>query len=127
MAFVPGPTNSTIDIAGLHVGHAADERIKTGVTVILPEKPATAAVCVLGGAPGTRETDALEPHNLVEAVDAIVLSGGSAFGLDAASGVQAWLREQGRGFAVGPHRVPIVPAALTLSPRGGSCGTHHPS
>ena len=83
----------------------------TGVTVVLCEEPATAAVQVLGGAPGTRETDLLEPHNTVETVDALVLSGGSAFGLDAASGVQAGLREMGRGFAVGPHRVPIVPAA----------------
>ncbi|MFX7540934.1 P1 family peptidase, partial [Acinetobacter baumannii] len=80
------------------------------VTVVLCEEPATAAVQVLGGAPGTRETDLLEPHNTVQTVDALVLSGGSAFGLDAASGVQAGLREAGRGFAIGPFRVPIVPA-----------------
>lgn len=67
---------------------------------------------VLGGAPGTRETDLLEPHNTVESVNGLVLSGGSAFGLDAASGAQAWLREQGKGFEVGPHRIPIVPAAI---------------
>lgn len=74
---------------------------------------------VLGGAPGTRETDLLAPHNTVQAVDAIVLSGGSAFGLDAASGVQAALREMGRGFAVGPHRVPIVPAAILFDLANG--------
>ena len=67
---------------------------------------------VLGGAPGTRETDLLEPHNTVETVNGLVLSGGSAFGLDAAGGAQAWLRDQGQGFAVGPHRIPIVPAAI---------------
>ena len=74
---------------------------------------------VLGGAPGTRETDLLEPHNSVEAVNAIVLSGGSAFGLDAASGVQAALREMGVGFDVGGHRVPIVPAAILFDLRNG--------
>jgi len=67
---------------------------------------------VLGGAPGTRETDLLEPHNTVETVNGLVLSGGSAFGLDAASGVQAYLRERGIGFEVGPHRIPIVPTAI---------------
>jgi L-aminopeptidase/D-esterase-like protein len=89
------------------------------VTVVLCDTPATAAVQVLGGAPGTRETDLLEPHNTVQAVDAVVLAGGSAFGLDAASGVQAGLREAGRGFAVGPHRVPIVPAAILFDLMNG--------
>ncbi len=108
----PGPRNMLTDVAGLLVGNAADAALKSGVTAVICETPAVAAVQVLGGAPGTRETDLLEPHNTVETVDAVVLSGGSAFGLDAASGVQAALREQGRGFAVGPHRIPIVPAAI---------------
>lgn len=110
--FQHGPLNTIADVGGLTIGHASDDRLKSGVTVVIADRPATAAVSILGGAPGTRETDLLEPHNLVEAVDAIVLSGGSAFGLDAASGVQAWLHQNGRGFAVGPHKVPIVPAAI---------------
>jgi L-aminopeptidase/D-esterase-like protein len=112
MSFAPGPLNALIDVTGLSVGHAGDAALKSGVTAIIADRPATAAVSVLGGAPGTRETDLLEPHNTVEQVDAIVLSGGSAFGLDAAGGVQSWLRETGRGFAVGPHRIPIVPSAI---------------
>lgn len=108
----PGPLNLITDVGGLTVGNAADATLKSGVTVVLCDPPAIAAVQVLGGAPGTRETDLLEPHNAVQTVDALVLSGGSAFGLDAASGVQAALREMGRGFAVGPLRVPIVPAAI---------------
>ncbi|MFB9792845.1 P1 family peptidase [Shinella granuli] len=115
----PGPKNRLTDVAGLTVGNATDHVLRSGVTVVLCEEPATAAVQVLGGAPGTRETDLLEPHNTVEAVDALVLSGGSAFGLDAASGVQAGLRERGRGFAVGPHRVPIVPAAILFDLMNG--------
>ena len=87
-------------------------RFKSGVDRVLCDEPAVAGVQVLGGAPGTRETDLLEPHNSVETVNAIVLSGGSAFGLDAASGVQAALREQGVGFEVRGHRIPIVPAAI---------------
>lgn len=107
-----GSRNLITDVAGLSVGHCDDSRLKSGVTAILCDEPATAAVQILGGAPGTRETDLLEPHNTVETVDALVLSGGSAFGLDAASGAQAALVEMGRGFAVGPHRIPIVPAAI---------------
>lgn len=107
-----GPRNLITDVAGLRVGNAANDRIKSGVTVILCDEPATAAVQVLGGAPGTRETDALEPHNTVQTVNAVVLSGGSAFGLDAGSGVQAALRSRGIGFEVGPHRIPIVPGAI---------------
>ncbi|MCJ8052017.1 P1 family peptidase [Shinella curvata] len=108
----PGERNLITDVAGLQVGNATDHVLRSGVTVVFCEEPATAAVQVLGGAPGTRETDLLEPHNTVQTVDAVVLSGGSAFGLDAATGVQAGLRERERGFAVGPHRVPIVPAAI---------------
>jgi D-aminopeptidase len=104
--------NLITDVPGLKVGHADDARLGSGSTAIVFDQPAVAAVDVRGGAPGTRETDLLEPDKLVEQIDAIALSGGSAFGLDAASGVQAWLREQGRGFAVGTARVPIVPAAI---------------
>lgn len=114
-----GPRNLITDVAGIAVGNADDPRVKSGVTAVLCEEPATAAVQVLGGAPGTRETDLLEPHNSVEAVDAVVLSGGSAFGLDAASGVQAALVEMGRGHAVGPHRIPIVPAAILFDLMNG--------
>ncbi|WP_269930121.1 P1 family peptidase [Aminobacter sp. HY435] len=112
MTLKPGPLNLITDVAGLRVGNAADERVKSGVTVVLCDTPATAAVQVLGGAPGTRETDLLEAHNTVETVNAVVLSGGSAFGLDAASGVQAALRERGVGFAMRDQIIPIVPAAI---------------
>ena len=108
----PGPKNLITDIAGLRVGNTEDHRIKTGCTVLIADHPFTAAVHVMGGAPGTRETDLLAPDKLVQQVDALVLSGGSAFGLDAASGVADALRAQGRGFAVGDQRVPIVPAAI---------------
>jgi len=104
--------NLITDVAGVRVGHAQDGRLGSGATAIVFDQPAVAAVDVRGGAPGTRETDLLDPGMLVEHIDAIALSGGSAFGLDAASGTQAWLREQGRGFAVGPARVPIVPCAI---------------
>ncbi|SMX45430.1 P1 family peptidase [Actibacterium lipolyticum] len=108
----PGPRNLITDVAGLRVGNAEDDGVKTGVSVLLGDVPFTAAVNVMGGAPGTRETDLLAPDKLVQEVDALVLSGGSAFGLDAASGVADALREQGRGFAVGDQRVPIVPGAI---------------
>ena len=107
-----GTANAITDLAGLRVGQVSDRRVKTGVTAVIFDAPAVASVAVLGGAPGTRETDLLDPMNTVEAVDAIVLSGGSAFGLAAAGGVQDVLKEMGRGFAVGPHRVPIVPSAI---------------
>jgi L-aminopeptidase/D-esterase-like protein len=107
-----GPKNLITDVGGLTVGNAEDRSLKSGVTVVVCDPAATAAVHVMGGAPGTRETDLLEPHNTVQTVDAVFLSGGSAFGLDAGSGVQAALREAGRGFAVGPVRVPIVPGAI---------------
>lgn len=107
-----GPRNLITDIAGLRVGHAQDDILKSGVTVLTADAPLMASVHVMGGAPGTRETDLLAPDKSVQGVDALVLSGGSAFGLDAASGVVSGLREQGRGFAVGDVRVPIVPAAI---------------
>ena len=104
--------NSLTDVAGVAVGHATDLALGSGVTAILFDRPATAAVCVLGGAPGGRDTGLLAPEMTVEAVDAIVLSGGSAFGLDAAGGVQAALREMGRGYAIRDARIPIVPQAI---------------
>jgi L-aminopeptidase/D-esterase-like protein len=107
------PRDSIVDVAGLSVGHFTDPRRPTGCTVILTPEGAVASVDVRGAAPGTRETDLLDPVNAVERIHALVLSGGSAFGLDAASGVVAWLEEHGVGLAVGPVRVPIVPAAPT--------------
>ena len=104
--------NRITDIPGIRVGHASDLRIASGVTAILFDRPVAASVDVRGGGPGTRETDLLDPERTVEGIDALVLSGGSAFGLDAASGVVAWLAEAGRGFPVGPVRVPIVPGAI---------------
>ena len=108
----PGPKNSITDIKGLKVGNAQDDTLKSGVTVLMCDEPAIASVAVHGGGPGTRDTELLSPDNTVEAINALVLSGGSAFGLDAASGVQAYLRENNKGFAVGPVHVPIVPQAI---------------
>ncbi len=108
----PGPTNSITDIKGLKVGNAQDDTLKSGVTVLMCEEPMIASVAVHGGGPGTRDTELLSPENTVEAINALVLSGGSAFGLDAASGVQAYLREKGQGFTVGNVKVPIVPQAI---------------
>ena len=107
-----GARNLITDVPGLLVGQAEDRRLRSGVTVLLGEGPFVGAVSVMGGAPGTRETDLLAPDRLVQAVDAFVLSGGSAFGLDACSGVADGLRAMGRGFAVGDQRVPIVPGAI---------------
>jgi len=108
----PGPLNLITDVPGLRVGNAHDPRAMSGVTVLLPDQGAVAAVDVRGGAPGTRETDALGLAGVVDAVHAVVLSGGSAFGLDAAGGVQGWLAARGIGFAVRTARVPIVPQAI---------------
>jgi len=104
--------NLITDVTGLKIGHAEDVRLGSGATAIIFDKPAVASIDVRGGGPGTRETALLDPAQTVEGIDAITLSGGSAFGLDAASGVQAWLKEEGRGFAVRTARVPIVPAAI---------------
>jgi D-aminopeptidase len=104
--------NLITDVPGVKVGHAQDLRLGSGATAIIFDEPAAASVDVRGGGPGTRETALLDPAQTVEGIDAITLAGGSAFGLDAASGVQAWLREQGRGFLVGTAQVPIVPAAI---------------
>ena len=103
---------SITDVRGIEVGHAQDEEALTGCTVILCRKGAVAGVDVRGGAPGTRETSLLDPVNVVEKVHAIVLAGGSAFGLDAASGVMQYLEEQNIGFETGSAKVPIVPAAI---------------
>jgi len=104
--------NLITDVAGLRVGNAQDGHIKTGTTVLVGDKPFTASVHVMGGAPGTKETDLLAPDKTVQQVDALVLSGGSAFGLDACSGVMDGLRAAGRGFAIGDIRIPIVPGAI---------------
>jgi L-aminopeptidase/D-esterase-like protein len=104
--------NLITDVPGIKVGHAEDLRLGSGATAIIFDKPAAASIDVRGGGPGTRETALLDPAQTVEGIDAIALSGGSAFGLDAASGVQGWLKEQKRGFAVRGARVPIVPAAI---------------
>jgi D-aminopeptidase len=117
-----GALNLITDVAGLRVGNAQDARLKSGVTVLTAEDRFTAGVAVMGGAPGTRETDLLAPDKTVQQVDALVLSGGSAFGLAAADGVATGLRAMGRGFAVGPHRVPIVPAAILFDLMAG--GVH---
>ena len=108
----PNNKSSITDIPGIKIGHFTDKRRPTGCTVILTEAGATAGVDVRGAAPGTRETDLLDPKNLVQQVHAIVLSGGSAFGLDTASGVVKYLEERGIGYDVGVAKVPIVPAAI---------------
>ncbi|OUS07628.1 peptidase T4 [Rhodobacterales bacterium 52_120_T64] len=107
-----GPRNLITDVAGLRVGNAQDDALKSGCTVLVGDAPFTAAVHVMGGAPGTRETELLAPDKLVQEVDALVLSGGSAFGLDAPSGVCDGLRAMGRGFKVGDATIPIVPGAI---------------
>src|SRR5688572_10257604 len=104
--------NAITDVQGIEVGHAQNDEALTGCTVILCRKGAVAGVDVRGGAPGTRETDLLNPVNLVEKVHAIVLAGGSAFGLDAASGVMKYLEENKIGFNTGAAKVPIVPSAI---------------
>ncbi|WGS23165.1 MULTISPECIES: P1 family peptidase [unclassified Bradyrhizobium] len=104
--------NLLTDIIGVSVGHADDAAIASGVTAIIFDKPAVASIDVRGGGPGTREDALLAPQNVVEAIDAITLSGGSALGLDAAGGVQAWLAERGRGFRIRDAVIPIVPGAV---------------
>ncbi len=104
--------NLLTDIPGLRVGHCTDLALASGVTCVIFDQPATASISILGGGPGGRDTALLEPGMSVEQIDALVLSGGSAFGLDAAGGVQSWLRDQGRGFSVGGMRVPLAPQAI---------------
>ena len=107
-----GQHNLITDVLGLRVGNAQDHALRSGVTVLTAEAPFVASVHVMGGAPGTRETDLLAPDKSVAAVDALVLAGGSAFGLDACSGVTEGLRAAGRGFRVGAALVPLVPGAI---------------
>ncbi len=109
---MPGPRNLITDVPGLRVGNASNPELKSGATVLFPDEPAVASVAIHGGAPGTREIALLEPEQTVDSVDAIVLAGGSAFGLDAGAGVQGRLAELGHGYKVGPVRVPIVPTAI---------------
>ncbi|MFZ5668610.1 MAG: P1 family peptidase [Pseudomonadota bacterium] len=119
----PGPRNLITDVPGLKVGQAQDAAVRTGVTVVLPDERAVCAVDVRGGGPGTRETDALGPETLVDAVDAVVLSGGSMYGLGAGDGVAAWLGARGRGFRAstrpGVPPSPIVPAAILFDLANG--------
>lgn len=117
----PGLRNLITDVPGLKVGQAQDVAVRTGVTVILPDERAVAACDVRGGAPGTRETDALAPENLVEAIDAVVLSGGSVYGLAAADGVVTWLGARGRGFGLVPGipKSPVVPGAILFDVANG--------
>lgn len=105
-------TNAITDVRGIEVGHAQDEEAWTGCTAIICRKGAVTGVDVRGGAPGTRETDLLNPVHLVDKVHAVVLAGGSAYGLDAATGVMRYLEEHRIGFKTGSARVPIVPAAI---------------
>ncbi|MEP2717779.1 P1 family peptidase [Pseudophaeobacter sp.] len=109
---IPGPKNLITDVPGLLVGNASDATLNSGSTVLLCAEPLTASVHVMGGAPGTRETDLLAPDKSVAKIDALVLSGGSAYGLDACSGVVDGLRAQGRGYALGPAVIPLVPGAI---------------
>ncbi|MBC6407548.1 MAG: P1 family peptidase [Rhodobacteraceae bacterium] len=111
---IPGHRNLITDIPGLKVGNAEDHRIKTGTTVLTADQSFTASVHVMGGAPGTRETDLLAPDKSVAQIQALCLSGGSAYGLDACSGVVDGLRAQGRGFRIGPAVIPLVPGAIVF-------------
>jgi len=104
--------NLLTDIAGVRVGHAEDARLASGVTAVIFDRPAVAAIDVRGGGPGTRESAALDPVNTVEEIHGIALAGGSAFGLDAGGGVQAWLAEQGRGYRIREAVIPMVPGAI---------------
>ncbi len=129
----PGLKNTLTDIPGLRVGNAQDENARTGVTVVLCDESAIAGVDVRGGGPGTRETDALKAENLVERIDALVLAGGSVYGLGAADGITSALGAQGRGFAImdmpGVPRSPIVPAAILYDLANGgdkNWGDHPP-
>jgi D-aminopeptidase len=129
LRMLPLFANAITDVPGLNVGHAHDATICSGVTVLIGDAPFTAAVDIRGGAPGTRETDAVGLAGSIDEAHAIVLSGGSAFGLAAASGVHAWLAARGVGFRVGDARVPIVPAAILFDLLNGgdkAWGEHPP-
>ena len=115
----PGENDRLTDITGLKVGNAADERVGTGVTVVLPERPVVMAADVRGGAPGTRDTDALDPSCLVGAFHGCVLAGGSVFGLAAADGVTQVLSEAGIGLPLGPRPIPVIPSAILFDLANG--------
>jgi len=116
----PGAKNLITDVAGIKTGHAIDAGVRTGVSIVVPDSPAVVAASIAGGGPGTRETDALKPETLVERADAVVLSGGSVYGLDAASGVTAAMGSEGRGFPTGaPKPSPIIPAAILFDVGNG--------
>ena len=115
----PGPRNLITDVPGLKVGNAEDRRVRTGTSVLLGERAFVAAVSVMGGSPGTRETDLLAPDKVVQEVEALVLSGGSVYGLDAVGGVVDGLRAMGRGFAVHGLHVPVVPGAIIFDLANG--------
>ena len=108
----PGPRNLITDVTGIHVGNASDAGLKSGTTVLCGTEPLVASVAVMGGAPGTRDTELLSPDKTVPTVDALVLSGGSAFGLDACSGVMDVMRDAGRGLRIGAATIPLVPGAI---------------
>ena len=108
----PGPRNLITDVDGVLVGNAEDQKLRSGVSVILCETPSVASVDVRGGAPGTRETDLLDPSCRVDRIDAVCLSGGSAFGLSSADGVMRWMKQHGKGVAIADIVVPIVPTAI---------------
>jgi D-aminopeptidase len=125
----PGPKNTITDVPGLKVGHCHDACLRSGVTVLLPDHPVCCAADIRGGGPGTREVATMSEAGVVEHVHALVLSGGSAFGLDAATGVQSYLREKGVGFEIGSARVPIVPQAILFDLLNGGnkdWGRHAP-
>lgn len=129
MNWRPGPRNLITDVPGLAVGQCDDAELRSGVTVIVPNAPARASADIRGGGPGTRETETMSQGGLVNELHGLVLSGGSAFGLDAATGVQSYLREKGVGFAVGPAVVPIVPQAILFDLTNGGnkdWGRHPP-
>ena len=119
----PGRRNLITDIPGIVVGNAQDTNLMSGCTVLTTSVPLIGGMCILGGAPGTRETELLEPDKTITQIDGLVLSGGSAFGLDAASGVTKYLKERKRGFRVGSHLIPIVPAAVLFDLNAG--GDHN--
>ncbi len=117
-----GPNNSILDVGGLQIGQAHDEKVMTGVTVLLPDEPALCGVDVRGGGPGTRETDALQNGGLIDRVHGIVLSGGSVYGLAAADGVTSWLGDKRRGYSAAPAPIPvspIVPSAILFDNANG--------
>jgi D-aminopeptidase len=119
LTYIEGPHNSITDVEGFLVGNAHDEKLKSGVSVLYNNKPFKAGVHIMGGAPGTRETELLSPDKLVKKIDSIVLSGGSAFGLDASSGVVDYLKARGRGFRAGNSIIPIVPSAILFDLNNG--------